>query len=153
MAPVLWQISTPIFGAVVWPFSNPKQNHWKHLNVRHGWRSSRFAGWCSRCSPFPSSFQFFDKFQLTLLRLPSSCNVVVGRRMRTTTIESSKVHAPRSFRAWQLLWQRWQNTVCTTSRETKKRISKRRHACWSPAKLCTWFKALQSSEPSPLPAQ
>ena len=35
MAPVLWQISTPIFGAVVWPFWNPKQKHWKYLNVCH----------------------------------------------------------------------------------------------------------------------
>ena len=26
----------------------------KHLNVCHGWRSSRFSGRCSRCSPFPS---------------------------------------------------------------------------------------------------
>ena len=57
------------------------------------------------------------------------------------------------LKVWQLLWQRWQNTACTTSRQTKKRISKRRHACWSPSKLCTWFKTLQSSEPSPLPAQ
>ena len=136
MAPVLWQISTPIFGAVVWPFSNPKTKTLKALE---------HLSWMT--------FQPLCWPMLTLLPSPHRAMLWYAAECGQRLFESSKVHAPRSFKVWQLLWQRWQNTACTTSRQTKKRISKRRKACWSPAKLCTWFKTLQSSEPSPLPAQ
>ena len=136
MAPVLWQISTPIFGAVVWPFSNPKTKTLKALE---------HLSWMT--------FQPLCWPMLTLLPSPHRAMLWYAAECGQRLFESSKVHAPRSFKVWQLLWQRWQNTACTTSRQTKKRISKRRQACRSPAKLCTWFKTLQSSEPSPLPAQ
>ena len=45
------------------------------------------------------------------------------------------LHAPRSFRVWQLVWQRWQNIACTTSCQTKKkRISKRQTGLLEPRK-------------------
>ena len=51
--------------------------------------------------------------------------------------ESSKVHAPRSLKSDLRQW--WQNTACTTSRQTLLVKQRSSQACWSPAKLCTFF--------------